>query len=52
MRNTNQVHFKQESVDYRPQNLDTLESRSEIGGTFWNEVLVKDGDTLDPSCEK
>ena len=52
MRNTNQEHLKEESVDYRPQNLDTLESRSERGGKFWNEVLEKDGDQLDPACEK
>jgi len=52
MRNANQVHLKQEFVDYRSQNLDNLESRSEIGRTFCSEVLEKDGDKLDPSCEK
>jgi len=52
MRNTYQVHLKQEFVDYRPQNLDTLESRSETHGKFWNEVLEKAGDQLDRSCEK
>jgi hypothetical protein len=51
-RNTNQVHLNQGFVDYRPQNLDTLESRSEIGGKFRNEVLEKDGDQLGPSCGK
>jgi hypothetical protein len=52
VRNTSQVHLKQEFVDYRPQNLETLESRPEIGGKFWNEVLGKDGDQLDRLCEK
>jgi hypothetical protein len=32
-------------------NLDTLESRSETLGKFWNVVLEKDGeDQLDRSC--
>ena len=32
--------------------LNTWESGSEIRGDFLNEVLVKDGDQLDRSCEK
>ena len=30
----------------------TSESRSETRGKFWNEVLEKDRDQLDRSCEK
>ena len=34
-------------------NLDTLKSRPEMPGKFWNVVLEKDGeDRLDRSCEK
>jgi len=34
------------------QNVDTLESMSEIPGKFQDVVLKKDGDQLDQSCEK
>jgi hypothetical protein len=34
-------------------NLDTLESRKEIPGKFWNVMLEKNGESkLDRSCEK
>jgi len=48
--NSKVLHFEHSLV--RCWKLDTLESRSEIPGKFWNVMLEKKEDHLDRSCEE